>query len=489
MRPHTIAPSRELIYAVDKWTGYLWKNLLKESAVVREHVERGAQKLPTFSSFAREVFARLYAGPKRLARTRPEDAWARTLHDALDELPAFKRLTAHCARNKDFASAATASLLEQIVDKLPEPPAPLSDPESRRQEVRGLLDFLKATEPADVAGRERLEQALEQAKRAGKEAVDAMAAFATRVHPDALRAALRQPVDDAAVELEELGTASAGLSGLGGSCHVSDATQAALARTIKGSDTMKRLGVLAGRMRRLALGKRRLRTRAAASELSDVTTGSDLVRVLPHELLKLTDPLLALDFLRAFVERSLVQYDLIGKEREGRGPVVVLIDDSDSMDGPPATFARAAALALADIALLDRRPCRLVRFSHRINATLDLRPGHDPTSELLAFLDGSVSGGTSFELPLRAARGAIDSERVYERADVVLITDGEAELSDGFIAEWRRHGARTGLSTYAVHIGGAVPPVLRALTENVVELRTLMPERLEDTLFAALAGT
>ena len=477
---------RDLIFSVDKWTTYLWRDLVRDSAVVRDHVERGRAKLATFPSFAREVFARLYSPPKSHARMRPEDAWAKTLHDALDELPTFRKLAAYCARNKEFASAATANLLEQIVDKLPEPPAPLADPEAQRREVRGLLDFLNTTSPDDVAGRQRLEAALDNAKRAGKEAVEAMAAFGDAVRPDDVRQALRRSVDDAALEVEEITTASAGLSGLGGSSHVSDQTQASLAMAIKGSDMMKRLGILAGRMRRLAMGKRRSRTRAAASELSDVATGNDLARVLPHELMKLTDPLLALDFFRSFVERSLLQYELTGNEREGRGPVVVLIDDSDSMDGAPSTFAKATALALADLALTDRRACRLVRFSHRINATVDLRPGADSTAALLAFLSGAVDGGTNFELPLRAAGDAIDREPAFERADVVLITDGEAEISPEFLAEWRRRALREGLSTYAVHIGARAPAVLSALTTDVITLQSLVPESISDQLFARL---
>ncbi|MBI1948594.1 MAG: VWA domain-containing protein [Deltaproteobacteria bacterium] len=478
---------RDLIYNVEKWTAYLWKRLVKESGVVNDHVERGKTKLSTFPLFAREVFARLYSPPKPLAKTRPEDEWAKALHAALDELPAFKKLAAHCAHNKELASAATASLLEQIVDKLPDPPTPLADPEMRRKEVRGLLDFLDKLDAGDAA-RAQVEAGVDAATHAGKDAVAAMAAYGSSLDADSLRQALRRSVDDTATEVEEITSASAGLSGLGGASHVSDDTQALLSSTLRSSESMRRLGMLAGRMRRLAMGKRRTRTRNAASELSDITTGNDLSRVLPHELMKLTDPLLALDFFRAFVERSLLQYELTGKEREGRGPVVVLIDDSDSMDGPPSTFAKAAALALADLALTDRRPCRLVRFSHRINATVDLRAGQDSTAALLAFLAGSVDGGTSFEIPLRIARAAVDDEPIYERADVVLITDGEAELSAEFLNEWHRYATRTGLATYAVHVGGSAPAVLRALTPNVVELRSLLPDRLEESLFSAIAS-
>ena len=302
-----------------------------------------------------------------------------------------------------------------------------------------------------------------------------------------MRQSIRRSVDDAALEVEEITSATAGLSGLGGSARTSEETHALLASALKTSESLRRLGQLAGRMRRLAMAKRRSRTRQSASELSDVTTGNDLTRTVPHELMKLADPLLALDFCRAFVERSLLQYELTGHEREGRGPVVVLIDDSDSMDGPAATFARAAALALADVALADKRACRLVRFSHRINGVLDLRPGRTgDTQALLAFLSGAVDGGTSFELPLRLARAAIESEPIYERADVVLITDGEAEISDEFLREWNQRATREGMSTYALHIGGTSPAVLKRLATDVIELRALLPERLEDSLFARL---
>lgn len=481
---------RDLIYTVDKWTSYLWRSLLKASPVVSEHIDRGRAKVPTFDSFAREVFARLYSSPKVRQKLRPEDTWAKTLHASLDELPTFAKLQAYCAHNKDLASAAAANLLEQLVDKLPDAPKPMDDPEKRREEVRGLLDFLNALDPAEAAGatdeaRAALEMALAEAREGGAAAVAAMAAYNAGLSPDDMRAALRRSVDVAAAEAEEMTAAMAGLSGLGG-VQGSEQTQSALGAALKSSDAMKRLALLAGRMRRIAMNKRRTRTTAAASEVTDITTGSDLARALPHELSKLNDPLLSLDFLRSFLEGGLFQYELAGNEKEGRGPIVVLIDDSDSMDGPRSIFARAAALALADLALSDRRSCRLIRFSHKLRATCDLRPGRDDTGAILSFLDGPPEGGTNFELPLLAARQAVDSAPTCARADVVLITDGEAELSVPFLNDWHARSKRDGLHTYAVHIGGHAPAVLSALTKDVIVLPSLIPEKLEDKLFAPI---
>jgi uncharacterized protein with von Willebrand factor type A (vWA) domain len=386
-------------------------------------------------------------------------------------------------------AATAANLLEQLVEKLPESPTPMDDPEKRREEVRGLLDFLKnlAPPPPDAqkdAAHLALEEAIDEARKTGAAAVAAMSTYNAAINPDDLRAALRRSVDAAADQAEETTAAIAGLSGLGGG-ESSEHTRHALADALKSSEAMKRLAL---RMRRIAMNKRRTRTNAAASEVTNITTGSDLGRVLPHELSKLNDPLLSLDFLRSFLEGTLLQYGLSGREKEGRGPVVVLIDDSDSMDGPRSVFARATALALADLALSDRRSCRLIRFSHKLQATCDLRPGRDDTGTILGFLAGETAGGTNFELPLLAAREAIESAETCSRADVVLITDGEAELSASFLADWHARSTKDGLHTYAVHIGAEPPPVLRALTKDVLPLSSLVPEKLEDKLFGPIAG-
>jgi uncharacterized protein with von Willebrand factor type A (vWA) domain len=52
----------------------------------------------------------------------------------------------------------------------------------------------------------------------------------------------------------------------------------------------------------------------------------------------------------------------------------------------------------------------------------------------LRFAEHFPGGGTDFEQPLRRAVEAI-SEGRYRRGDVVFITDGEAQVSDGLIAE------------------------------------------------------
>ena len=64
-----------------------------------------------------------------------------------------------------LASARVA--IETIVEQLPDPSAPLDDPEARRAEVRGLLDFLKSLAPNDETTRAVVEKQIDAARAVG----------------------------------------------------------------------------------------------------------------------------------------------------------------------------------------------------------------------------------------------------------------------------------------------------------------------------------
>ena len=74
---------------------------------------------------------------------------------------------------------------------------------------------------------------------------------------------------------------------------------------------------------------------------------------------------------------------------------------------------------------------------------------------------------------LEAALEAIQREPDLKRADVVLVTDGEAGVSSDFAERWRKARGKFGFTTYAVHVaspGGVVPPVLEAVADKTIGL-------------------
>jgi uncharacterized protein with von Willebrand factor type A (vWA) domain len=186
-----------------------------------------------------------------------------------------------------------------------------------------------------------------------------------------------------------------------------------------------------------------------ADEVTDVEQGTDLGRALPVELAKLSHRLLRLEFLRALLERRCLQYRLEGTATLGKGPLVVLLDKSGSMDGPRDVWATAVALALLDQAQRERRTFALLGFDARVKFEAVVKPT-DALPEDGLFV--SCCGGT--EIAAAVGRG-LDIIRthpgVLRKADVVLVTDGGSDASAA--GALRESAAALGVTILGLGIG------------------------------------
>lgn len=200
---------------------------------------------------------------------------------------------------------------------------------------------------------------------------------------------------------------------------------AELFRRVRNHPTLKRICELAGKFRRMAKAKQRAKTSHGQDDVVGVTTGNDLGRLLPSELVQLGDPDFELDAMRRFAERQLMQRDYRGVEKLAKGPVIVTVDESGSMQGEKANSAKALALALAWIARRQNRWCCLVAYSGDSGErVLPLPPGRWCEEELMLWMIGWIGGGSALDVPVR------ELPRIYEqikapkgKTDVVMVTD------------------------------------------------------------------
>jgi uncharacterized protein with von Willebrand factor type A (vWA) domain len=105
---------------------------------------------------------------------------------------------------------------------------------------------------------------------------------------------------------------------------------------------------LIGRFRRMAAGQRARKTEHAPGELTGVTLGDDLGRLIPSEAAALGVPALRAAFAARYAEQRLFTYETRGEENTGRGAIIACIDCSGSMAGDREAWAKACALALLD---------------------------------------------------------------------------------------------------------------------------------------------
>ena len=98
----------------------------------------------------------------------------------------------------------------------------------------------------------------------------------------------------------------------------------------------KKLGELARMVGRFKQDARAIRKRTlerGVAEAYDVERGADLGRMIPSELVAMHHPILRHDFHRRLLEGSILQYRLQDDEQKHKGPMVVCVDVSSSMEG------------------------------------------------------------------------------------------------------------------------------------------------------------
>lgn len=389
---------KRIIHDVPRWDIYLHRDA------------RGIDPVdvadPLRVRFEDELFERLYAGTAEpLADTARDPAlapWAEGVHAACSELPAFGRLAGECRGD----AAAAASAVETLMTEL--------SPHFERRQLP---------------------------------------------EPRLLRTGLRKASDRASAALEGLRGAQEGLEGVafgpmpgtgtGPKAPGTTSQARTLAQRLRHDPRLRRIAELAGRFKRIAARKLRDKVRHGVDELSDIEQGADLGRVLPAELARLRHPRLRLALLRDLLERRTLQYALRGTEDLGRGPLVVCLDKSGSMEGDPDIWATAVALALLELAHRQRRPFALLAFDSAVayQAIVDVGQALPEASLFVR-----CSGGTDIHAAVTRALDIIASHPgPLRKADVVLVTDGASDPSHA--PAFRARAAAAGITTLGIGIG------------------------------------
>lgn len=200
-----------------------------------------------------------------------------------------------------------------------------------------------------------------------------------------------------------------------------------------------------GRRRSVGKGGHRWREHLGVLGMPRVTPRSfegvglsgELDRMLASEASLLAHARARSLFLARWAERALASYDARASEIEPRaegvrgGPVIVLLDTSGSMRGPPELVAKGLVLQLLSQAFRSERTIVVLSFSGP-GDLLEHRLSHDAQgiSRALEFLGRSFYGGTVLDDALARALAIVRDESELADADLLLVTDDQFQLSD-----------------------------------------------------------
>jgi uncharacterized protein with von Willebrand factor type A (vWA) domain len=255
-----------------------------------------------------------------------------------------------------------------------------------------------------------------------------------------------------------------------------------LGRHLARNRKLGELARLVGRFKQDARALRRKTLDRGVAEAYDVERGADLGRLIPSELIALHHPQLRADFHRRLLEGAVLQYRLRDDEQKGKGPMVVCIDVSSSMQGDKELWAKAVSLTLMDIARRQRRLFRAVLFSSGpesmrvidLNRERRYQPELPKVIELAEYFPG---GGTDFQAPIDAAIELIEDKKL-KRGDIVVITDGECQVAPEWLAELKRRKDEMQFSIFAVlvDVGSSDLSTLAQFSDRVSSVTKLTVE-------------
>ena len=394
------------------------------------------------------------------------------------KLKEYKELRHHTRGNKFHATSALNSIKETF-EQLPDD---LKQQQKQLDEMQETLDNELDSPSPDP---EALKKLFEQQQKAEDDIKTQCEEFG-----DTIRQSLRKGIKQAQEDAEEFEDAALAL-GCGdepGQLQTTSTQEKMqIATWLKNNRMLAKIAKMAGRMIRIAERKQREKVDYAREEIENITKGNDLTRLVPFELMKLAHPDLANLFFKDYLENSLFQYSLKGKDYTGQGPVLVCVDRSGSMSGEPDTWAKAIALALYMIAMKQNRAFGFLLFDTRIHKEVFIPKGEKNLQGLIEVLSAFSGGGTKFTPPLKRCLELIEGDE-WNKADVTFITDGEASLSTEFLENFRNVKKEKEFSVLGVRIGCEVSDVtdtLNAFSDEVFNLEGMIDENEEQVFHKA----
>ncbi len=212
----------------------------------------------------------------------------------------------------------------------------------------------------------------------------------------------------------------------------------------------------------------------APGELRGIRLGDRIERLLGSELQQLRHPVLHKWWRARKAEARLLTYDsqalLVNwrpdpraapRQRQQaleaqsleRGPLIICLDTSGSMQGAPECIAKAVVLEATRVAQRQRRGCIVIAFGgpdELIEHELDF--SSQGFGRLMALIGQGFDGGTDVQTPIERALERVQ-EWQWTSADVLIVSDGEFGCTRSTLDQLDQARAELGLRVFGLLIG------------------------------------
>ncbi|WP_126429933.1 vWA domain-containing protein [Brevibacillus marinus] len=495
--------TQDTVLNTDRFDRRRFKSLYEMSANLKQAEEKGGQILPSFYSLMGDMWAGLYKlKPELLSEVDEKLSINYQLMKRLLEDESFQSFREY-TKLDDLASAiGTMKFSEQVIEWIKQEidyntrqqMQEVSEQQRQADQQQELAQqYQKQAEEAKQAGNTRkanqqqkkANEAQEKANQAQKAAQQLMKQIMQTVSPKmdstgSYFAKAMQETKELTDNVKDLlsgfkaGKTDADLE----SVPLRDKLQ--LAEALKNTSKLKKIAEWAGRFKAIAQKKQRSKTKSAITR-KGVTTGNNVEHLLPSEIMFYMNPATKEDFLRRFVEGQTVQYDTRGKQRVGKGPIILCLDQSGSMRKLDEQ-SKGFALALMMIARKQRRDFALVNFANQAES-YEYPNGKMTPQDLIDLATRFLNGGTNFASALNKAVEILKKSR-FKQADICFITDGEDHLSPEYLERFNQFKKEKDFHVLSIVLGTENDATVKLFSDHVVRGSTFADERVMDKAFS-----
>ncbi|MCG2737850.1 MAG: VWA domain-containing protein [Candidatus Methanoperedenaceae archaeon] len=493
----TLLPNKEhQVVCSDSMDTMMFTDLRKQSEKLQEVEKGGTEALKTFPPLAQDIWSSLFKfspefrKPEELA---PSHRFNSTLLEKMVQMQEYRELRVHTRLDEMHSAMATVAMAEEMArtlkDELKDQAELANAADSIQQELQRAINAAQTYQDmTDMSGNPEFQKkADENVKKAEQcksqlQQAEAKLEQSCEAGANKIRGNVRAAASSALKNSKEVSEAMDGWGlGVGELQKMPIEQKLELAKRLQ-TRKFKLMAQVIGRMRRLAVHKQKTRLNQSRDEIHNVGIGNDLSRVLPIELAQLRHPVARAEFKRKFVEGKLMQYELKGTEKQGKGPIVVCVDNSGSMSGDRETWSKAVALALLEIATMQKRGFACIHFGGPLDALeiIEIKPGEkdilSKAVKVAAFFLNA--GGTAFEPALSQALELI-SKQSFKKADVVFITDGNAPIGPKFLSGFLYSKKSKEFRVFGVLIQSHNTETLKKFSDEIVRVDELLDAEAE----------
>ena len=445
----------------------IYNDIVDQSPVMQQTLEEGEELLPTFKYLHQDIFLSLY---KYKARVLPEvdmhisTRMNRGIISNLINTPEYISLRQTCRMDQFNAALGTEIISREAIDILREAIEKHKDLEQKKDAMDRLMeeeekideliedigDIDELIEDAKRAGNGSLAAQLEQERQAKEQSVATLKAMANKIAEDCdelieddelvseVSTTMGSTLTETGKQVQEVSElCEAWGLGTGENCQVAFQNKKDAIERIRRSSKLHKLTDLVGKFKESAIVEQKKKAKHGAVEIKGVTTGDKIQDTLPSDRMNLCNDITKGDFYRRMSEHGLLQYSKESNKQKNKGPIIVCVDTSGSMQGDEEIWSKALTVGILEVAQMQKRDFACIIYSSHADKPIVIKKDEIAPQKIIDCAERFHNGGTSFEAPLNEALELI-KDSTFKNADIVFITDGDCYVSDNFSRKFKQ---------------------------------------------------